>query len=228
MSWAILSALAAIWMAMALAAALHLLLLLHCKLLRISRSLRTQQLMGYTHHVTNLLPTCCAYKVWKKKFFEEEQSGNQDDDDDHYLAAHICSMKIPSTKSCNSRSEIMESFHHPSLQFTKDCLIHQQQSVCGKLLQINTCRQSMEFYFKLAGNPWTSSSTLAANHEWKLSSSNIINSCKYSAKNSSTTLANIYLHGNFISKSNPLSWALPWSCSSWKFLELPLETLSKI
>jgi hypothetical protein len=25
-----------------------------------------------------------------------------------------------------------------------------------------------------------------------------------------------------------LSWALPWSCSSWKFLELPLETLSKI
>ncbi len=109
MSWAILSALAAISMAMALAAALHL-LLLHCKLLRISRSLRTQrmklvQLMGHTHHVTNLLPTCCAYKVWKKKFFEEEQSGNQDDDDHHYLAAHICSMKIPSTKSCNSKSE---------------------------------------------------------------------------------------------------------------------------
>jgi hypothetical protein len=25
-----------------------------------------------------------------------------------------------------------------------------------------------------------------------------------------------------------LSWALPWSCSNWKFLELPLETLSKI
>jgi hypothetical protein len=98
---------------MALAAALHLLILLHCKLLRISRSLRTQrmklvQLMGYTHHVTNLLPTCCAYKVWKKKFFEEEQSGNQDDDDHHYLAAHICSMRIPSTKSCKSRSEIME------------------------------------------------------------------------------------------------------------------------
>jgi hypothetical protein len=161
-------------MAMALAAALHL-LLLHCKLLRISRSLRTRrmklvQLMGHTHHVTNLLPTCCDYKVWKKKFFEEEQSGNQDDDHHHYLAAHICSMKIPSTKSCNSKSEIMESIHHPSLQFTRDFLIHQQQSFRGKLLQINTCRQSME-----------SSSTLAANHEWKLSSS-------------SSTVANI-LHG---------------------------------
>ncbi len=168
------SALAAISMAMALAAALHL-LLLHCKLLRISRSLRTRrmklvQLMGHTHHVTNLLPTCCDYKVWKKKFFEEEQSGNQDDDHHHYLAAHICSMKIPSTKSCNSKSEIMESIHHPSLQFTRDFLIHQQQSFRGKLLQINTCRQSME-----------SSSTLAANHEWKLSSS-------------SSTVANI-LHG---------------------------------
>jgi hypothetical protein len=172
-------------MAMALAAALHL-LLLHCKLLRISRSLRTQrmklvQLMGHTHHVTNLLPTCCAYKVWKKKFFEEEQSGNQDNHHHHYLAAHICSMKIPSNKSCNSKSEIMESFHHLSLQYTRDFLIHQQQSFRGKLLQINTCRQSMEFYFKLAGNPWNSSSTLAANHEWKLSSS-------------SPTVANI-LHG---------------------------------
>jgi hypothetical protein len=138
-------------MAIALAAALHLLLPLHCKLLRISRSLRTQrmklvQLTVHTHHVTNHLPTCCAYKVWKKKFFEDEQSGKRDDDDHHqYLAAHICSMKIPSTKSCNSKSEIMESIHHPSLQFTRDFLIHQQQSFRGKLLQINTRRQFMEF-----------------------------------------------------------------------------------
>jgi len=51
----------------------------------------------------------------------------------------------------------------------------------------------VENFFRstLVDNPWNSSSTLAANHEWKLSSSNIINSCKYSAWNSSTTLANI-------------------------------------